>query len=189
MSATSHRRVPRLAMVGAREPQPAGWELVGRSLPYEPVESLRTCEVSLTDLSLGWLVAYCIPGEHAGSEAMRALSAQDRMAFGRCAGGFVRRGVRVASLSGESRELQAQAVFRYGLNHHVLIDEALVLADELGLPTSFYGGERAYERVTFIARGGVVRHVFGGSAGGRAAEQALVWLAVNASGEGSLDAG
>ena len=83
----------------------------------------------------------------------------------------------------------AQAVFRYGLNHHVLMDEALVLADELGLPTRSYDGTRAYERVTFIARGGVVRHVFGGGAGGRAAGQALAWLAVHASGGVGLDAG
>ena len=69
-------------------------------------------------------------------------------------------GAHVVGLSAQTTPVQLEAVERLGLPYPLASDPLLTVADALGLPTFEAGGERLYERLTFIARAGVIEKVF-----------------------------
>jgi peroxiredoxin len=66
----------------------------------------------------------------------------------------------VAGLSAQSPDAQREFAGRNHMPFPVISDEALVLRDELGLPTFEVAGHTLYKRLALVARGGVVEHVF-----------------------------
>ncbi len=158
--------------------------LTGASLPTARLQSLSGHYLPLDDLSVGWLIVYCFPGSHIGSEESHLDDERDHQAYARCYALLERRGVRLASLSSAPSGLQTRALLKHGLMHHIMLDPELLVADALGLPTLCEGGLRGYSRLTLIARGGVIEHVFYPVArGGRSAKQAVTWMRIH----GGLD--
>jgi hypothetical protein len=60
--------------------------------------------------------------------------------------------------------------------HYLISDETLQLAEELCLPTFEHKGNRYYQRLTIVARGGRIQRVFHPIVPGQDARQALAWL-------------
>lgn len=60
--------------------------------------------------------------------------------------------------------------------HYLVSDETLQLAEELRLPTFEHEGEIYYERLTLVARAGLVQRVFHPVVPGQDARQALTWM-------------
>lgn len=60
--------------------------------------------------------------------------------------------------------------------HYLVSDETLQLAEELRLPTFEHEGEVYYERLTLVARAGVIQRVFHPVVPGQDARQALTWM-------------
>jgi hypothetical protein len=60
--------------------------------------------------------------------------------------------------------------------HYLISDEMLQLAEDLGIPTFEHKGNRYYERLAIVARGGRIQRVFHPVAPGQDARQALAWL-------------
>jgi peroxiredoxin len=163
--------------------------LTGAPLPAARLESLRGHHLSLRGLSAGWLIVYCFPGAHVGTEESHLDDERDHHAYAREQALFKRRTISVASLSSEPRDLQTQTMLTHELSYHIILDPELCVADELGLPTFSDGELRAYKRLTLIARAGMIQRVFYPIArGGRSAQQALTWMALHA-GLDSLHAG
>jgi peroxiredoxin len=69
-------------------------------------------------------------------------------------------GAHVVGLSAQTTPVQLEAVERLGLPYPLASDPLFTVAEALGLPTFETGGERFYERLTFIARAGVIEKVF-----------------------------
>jgi peroxiredoxin len=86
-------------------------------------------------------------------------------------------GAHVIGLSAQTTAYQAEAVERLGLPYPLASDPLLTVAEALGLPTFEAGGERLYERLTFIARAGVIEKVFHPvDPPERNAEEVVAWL-------------
>ena len=165
-----------------------GQGVTGAALPTDRLESLTGHYLRLEDLCVGWLIVYCFPGSHIGNEESHRDDERDHHAYARCFTWLERRGIRLASLSSAPRRLQIQALREHRLMHTMMLDLDLLVADALGLPTLSEDGRRAYSRLTLIAKGGVIEHVFYPVRGGRSAEQAVTWMQVQA-GPDSLNAG
>ncbi len=158
--------------------------LTGASLPTARLKSLSGHYLALDDLSVGWLIVYCFPGSHIGSEESHLDDERDHQAYAHCYAPLERRGIRLASLSGAPSGLQTRALLKHGLMHHIMLDPELLVADALGLPTLCEGELRGYSRLALIARGGVIEHLFYPVArGGRSAKQAVTWMRIH----GGLD--
>jgi peroxiredoxin len=69
-------------------------------------------------------------------------------------------GARVAGLSAQSLEDQAEVAERLGLPYPVIADPDLRLGSALGLPTFEFAGATLYRRVTLVFRSGIVEKVF-----------------------------
>lgn len=67
---------------------------------------------------------------------------------------------RVFGMSSQSSDYQREAAERLHLPFPMLSDEALAVADALGLPTFTVDGMRLCRRLTMIVTGGTIEHVF-----------------------------
>jgi peroxiredoxin len=154
--------------------------VAGAALPTIGVETIMGNYVHLHELAADWLVIYCLPGAQTAEQASQAEDQREHRAYREHEALLARRQVRVASLSSEPRKLQIRAMLMDEVNHHMLLDPALVIADALGLPTLTDGAGRCYDRLTLIARKGIIEHVFYPlERGGRSPEQILTWLDVH----------
>jgi peroxiredoxin len=70
------------------------------------------------------------------------------------------RGIRVAGLSAQPLEDQIEFAQRNHMPFPVIADTELRLAQALRLPTFEIAGHTLYKRVTLVARGGAIEHVF-----------------------------
>ncbi len=66
----------------------------------------------------------------------------------------------VFGISSQSTDYQRELVGRLRLPFHMLSDEALSLAESMGLPTFEADGMRLFRRLTLIVRDGAVEHAF-----------------------------
>jgi peroxiredoxin len=69
-------------------------------------------------------------------------------------------GAEVAGLSAQSLNEQVELAERLGIPYPVIADPALLLRDELGLPTFEFEGATLYKRVTLVFEAGRVAKVF-----------------------------
>jgi peroxiredoxin len=89
-------------------------------------------------------------------------------------------GVRVAGLSAQALDDQLEFAERNRMPFPVVADPERKLGGALGLPTFAAGGDVLYKRLTLVARGGTIEHVFypvfppDANAG-----EVLVWLRQN----------
>jgi peroxiredoxin len=149
-------------------------------LPTIAVETIMGNYVHLRELAADWLVIYCLPGSQTAEETSNAEDQREHRAYRRHEATFARRQVRVASLSSAPRKLQMRAMLMHQVSHHMLLDPALLIADALGLPTLTDGAARCYDRLTLIARNGIIEHVFYPlERGGRSPAQVLAWMDVH----------
>lgn len=154
--------------------------VTGAALPTIAVETIMGNHVHLRELAADWLVIYCLSGAQTAEPASHAEDQHEHRAYREHEAVFARRKVRLASLSSEPRKLQMTAMLMHELNHHMLLDPALLIADALGLPTLTDGAERRYDRLTLIARKGIIEHVFYPlERGGRSPAQVLAWMDVH----------
>lgn len=196
MTSRSARRGARGVSVGLEEPaDPRGWRreriaqadgrrvaqrLTGGMLPTIGIETIMGKYVHLRELAADWLVIYCLPGADAAAQASDAEDQRERRAYRQHEAVFAHRQVRVASLSSEPRKVQIRAMLMHELNHHMLLDPDLLIADALGLPTLTAGAARCYDRLALIARNGFIEHVFYPlERGGRSPAQVLAWMDVH----------
>jgi len=155
-------------------------ELVGQRLPTIEPLSLEGRPISLCDLSIGWLAVYFYPGNSDDADAALEDARQHR-AFRRHERAFEERSIRVAALSSQPQEQQVQSVWAHDLQHAMLRDTELALADRLCLPTVQADGKRWFDRVTLLALGGVIEHVFHPVTRASAnPEQVLAWIELHA---------
>lgn len=90
---------------------------------------------------------------------------------------FASLGFRVAGLSGQSRDEQAEHVARNRIPFPVLNDSRFELADALGLPTFTVDGRRFYKRLSLVAIDNRIVHVtYPVFPPNRSAERVLDWL-------------
>lgn len=69
-------------------------------------------------------------------------------------------GAEVFGLSSQDGDYQRELAARLELPYPLLSDPALMLADQLGLPTFTAGGERLYKRLTLVLNGSRIEHAF-----------------------------
>jgi peroxiredoxin len=162
--------------------------LTGAALPADRLQSLSGHYLPLDDLCVGWLIVYCFPGSDIGNEESHRDDERDHNAYARCFTLLDRRGIRLASLSSAPPELQTRAMLEHRLMHTMMLDPDLLVADALRLPTLCEDGRRGYSRITLVAMGGVIQHVFYPARAGRTADQAVTWLQLH-DGPDSLSAG
>jgi peroxiredoxin len=154
--------------------------VTGAMLPRIGIETIMGNYVHLRELAADWLVIYCLPGAQTAEQASHAADSRERRAYRQHEAVFAGRQVRVASISSEPRKLQIRAMLRHGVNHHMLLDPTLLIADALGLPTLTDGAGRCYDRLTLIAWKGIIEHVFYPlERGGRSPAQVLTWMNVH----------
>ena len=136
-------------------------------------------------LSLGWLarhmpvVLYLYPGggsSRADGEQSAALDAVEHRTFRDHQADLAAVRHRTVGISSQPTGAQLGSAFACRLEHELLSDPKLLLARALGLPTFTTDGERWYERVTLLARDGVIERVFFPVDAGRSAAQALAWI-------------
>jgi peroxiredoxin len=142
--------------------------LLGLPVPSLRLPSTAGGEADLAELSRQPLVLYVHPGTETKPELREdpdgllgtGCTVQSRV-FEDYEPDFARRAVRIVGLSARSREDQRKLIFRARLTFGMLSDQALALADALGLPTyTAATGERVYQRLAFFAREGVIEKVF-----------------------------
>lgn len=161
--------------------------LLGAALPDLPLPATDGRRVSLARLGPGRTIVYAYPWM-AGADG--ALPSPDWDAIPGARGctpescGFrdhaaelAELGAAVLGLSAQPAELQREAVARLRLPFPLLCDEDLRLAAELRLPTFAAAGRRLLERLTLVARDGVVERVwYPVFPPDRHAEDVLGWL-------------
>jgi len=110
------------------------------------------------------VVLYLYPGAGGSpvdGEQSLALDAVEHLAFRDHQAEFIDAGYSVKGISSQPMDAQRKSVFFCRLDHELLSDPELLLARALGLPTfTTDDEERWYERLTLIARGGVIERVF-----------------------------
>lgn len=148
----------------------AARHLPGRAMPAITLSRSDGGEAGLADLGGGRTVLYLYPmtgrpgtalpagwNEIPGARGCTPESCgfRDHYAELQAAGA-----ARVFGMSSQSSDYQREAAERLHLPFPMLSDEALAVADALGLPTFTVDGMRLYRRLTMIVSGGTIEHVY-----------------------------
>lgn len=142
--------------------------LLGMPLPSLRLACTTGGELDLATLAIEPVVVFV----HPGTETLREVpedpdgllgsgcTLQNRVFRERVAS-FAGRRFHVVGVSARPAEEQRRFCRRERLQFPLLSDPGLELADAIDLPTSIsQGGERVYDRLTFIAHDGVIDRVF-----------------------------
>ena len=143
--------------------------LAGMALPEISLPSTAGADLDLRHEAAGTLVLYIYP--RTGKPGVPLLPGWDEIpgargctpescAFRDAHGELEQLGARVLGLSSQSLEDQHEFAARVGLPYPLLSDPELELAAALRLPTFEAGGMRLYKRLTIVARGDEIAHVF-----------------------------
>lgn len=142
--------------------------LLGLPIPAEQLDCTPGAELDLATLAAGAAVVYVHPGTETLPEFREdpdgllgtGCTVQSRV-FEEYAPEFESRGIKIAGISARPRSEQERFAGRERLTFPLLSDEDFALADAIDLPTFLApSGERAYRRLTFLAREGVIEKVF-----------------------------
>jgi peroxiredoxin len=148
--------------------------LAGRFLPDVTLRSALGTEVRLALITQP-LVIYTYPGTD--SSPGEAADAAQHKAFDRHAADLRTRTLQAIGISSETERAQRCRVARYRVEHQLWSDPALAFAAALGLPTLHDGDTVCYERLTLVARSGVIEKVFYPIANSwQCAAQIIAWL-------------
>ncbi|MGQ0485128.1 MAG: peroxiredoxin [Hyphomicrobiales bacterium] len=138
--------------------------LVGRKLPAVALPSTGSA-VEMPARMTGCTVIFCYPWtgrpgtpDPPGWDAIPGAhgSTPQALAYSSAHGQFRARAAAVFGLSLQDTGWQREFAFRCGLPFPLLSDESRQFSQALGLPTFETGGEDYLERLTLIARGGVI---------------------------------
>ncbi len=125
-------------------------------------------------------VIYTYHGLPEGASANDSAAADEaqHIGFRELARQWSVRDIRVIGLSTQSEAQRTHTVITHWLEHEIVGDPKLLVADALRLPTFTHVSQRHYERlVMIIAATGRIAHVFYPlTTPGRAAFQVLTWL-------------
>lgn len=143
--------------------------LVGSPMPKVRLASTAGRSVDMSSLGAGRTVIYCYPrtsepGKPAPTDwhiipgargcTPQACSFRDHHAD------IAKAGAAVFGLSTQTTGYQQEMVARLHLPFEVLSDERFVFTEALSLPTFVADGMRLIERMTLIAKNGVIEHIF-----------------------------
>lgn len=143
--------------------------LRGMRLPDIALESTQGRRVSLAREPSRLLVVYCyprtgrpdqpIPDDWNAIPGARGCTPQN-CSFRDRFDAFRALGASVYGLSTQTSEYQREMAQRLELPYEVLSDHDLKLTHALRLPTFEFGGETLLKRLSFVARDGVIAHVW-----------------------------
>lgn len=161
--------------------------LPGARVPGVALRSTGGGNVDVAALAAGRAVVYVFPAMSAPGSASpagwdaipgaRGCTPQS-CAFRDRHAGFAELGYRVAGVSAQPPDVQAEAAQRLHLPFELLADPELELAARLGLPTFEVEGTTYYKRLTMVLHDGAVAKVFYPVFPPDAnAEEVLSWLA------------
>jgi peroxiredoxin len=161
--------------------RPSTDSLRGVELPAVKIDTINGTGVSLQAIAIHRLVLYAYPGASSTEgDSTRDEDALEHRAYRRCQETLRQRQVRVVAVSSQPRDDQVEEWHAHGIDHTMLRDPSLELADGLGLPTIVLGGKRCYDRATLIIEDRIIQHVF--CPVKRAAmnpAQVLAWMALH----------
>jgi peroxiredoxin len=143
--------------------------LQGMEVPHLRLPSTVGGEIDLAEAAAQLLVVYIYP--RTGQPGEPSLPGWDAIPGARgctpqsCAfrdheADLAACGASVVGLSAQSPADQAEFAGREHMPFPILSDESLRLAELLALPTFELAGRHLYKRLTFVARAGVIEHVF-----------------------------
>jgi peroxiredoxin len=137
--------------------------LAGNPMPSITLQRINGSRIGLRTLSLGWVVFYLYPGTDeisaAGIDGPIEDTAQHR-AYCEREYRFRELGVRAVGISSQQHLEQLATIREHHIEHLMLIDPDLVLAEALGLPTFELAERRWYRRLTLLAHDGVIERAF-----------------------------
>jgi peroxiredoxin len=138
--------------------------LAGSPMPSITLQRINGSRIGLRTVSLGWVVFYLYPGTDeisaaAGIDSPIEDAAQHR-AYCEREYRFRQLGVRPVGISSQQHLEQLATIRDHHIEHLMLIDPDLVLAEALGLPTFELAERRWYRRLTLLAHDGVIERAF-----------------------------
>jgi peroxiredoxin len=132
-------------------------------MPSVTLQRINGSRIGLRTLSLGWVVFYLYPGTDdasaAGIDSPTEDAAQHR-AYCEREYRFRELGVRAVGISSQQHLEQLGTIREHHIEHLMLIDPDLVLAEALGLPTFELAQRLWYRRLTLLAHDGVIERAF-----------------------------
>ncbi|HEY4811463.1 MAG TPA: redoxin family protein [Solirubrobacteraceae bacterium] len=156
-------------------------QLVGVPIPLVVLCANGVYPLNLHEFSCGYpLVIYVYPGSEASPEGggdTALMDAVQHRAFRERQSDLEARGYRTIGVSSQAAHAQRRAMLKGRLNHRLLSDPRLELAELLQLPTFTDERVRLYRRLTLIVHDGhIVKVFFPVGSAGRSAAQAVAWM-------------
>jgi peroxiredoxin len=152
--------------------------LVGLVVPALLVSSSMGEPLNLQDFPARSGVIYVYPGSGGspdGGESSPLQDTAEHRGFRDLASDLTVLHFPVVGISTQSPEVQVEDAWANRLDHPLLSDPRLTLADALGLPTFTLDEARFYRRLTMIVRHGRITKVFYPVEGTRNPAQVLTW--------------
>jgi peroxiredoxin len=161
--ATTLTSVPKTSLSGATDEMALARGLAGSPMPSITLQRINGKRIGLQTLSLGWVVFYLYPGTDgtsaAGIDSPSEDTAQHR-AYCEREYRFRELGVRTVGISSQQQLEQLGTIREHHIEHLMLIDPDLVLAEALGLPTFELSDRLWYRRLTLLVHDGMIERVF-----------------------------
>jgi peroxiredoxin len=161
-----------------------GHRLAGNPMPSITLQRINGSRIGLQTISLGWVVFYLYPGTDetsaTGIDGPIEDAAQHR-AYCEREYRFRELGVRPVGISSQQHLEQLGTIREHHIEHLMLIDPDLVLAEVLGLPTFELAERSWYRRLTLLVHDGVIERAFYPVAtAANNPGQVLTWLQLHA---------
>jgi peroxiredoxin len=161
--ATTHPSAPRSNLAVATDEMALAHRLAGVPMPSITLQRINGNRIGLQTISLGWVVYYLYPGTDdfaaLGIDSPAEDTAQHR-AYCEREYRFRELGVRTVGISSQQHLEQLGTIREHHIEHPMLIDPDLVLAEALGLPTFELAERLWYRRLTLLVHDGVIERAF-----------------------------
>jgi peroxiredoxin len=161
--ATTHASVSHLGLAVATDEAALLRRLAGSPIPSITLQRINGSRIGLRTLSHGWVVFYLYPGTDKESATGIDSPAEDvaqHRAYCEREYRFRELGVRPVGISSQQHLEQLDTIREHHIEHLMLIDPDLVLAEALGLPTFELLERLWYRRLTLLAHDGVIERAF-----------------------------
>jgi len=168
---------PATSAVPAEDPRGVAERLHDRPFPELPLSPFS--RPLAAQLCLGGHIIYTYHGLPRCLDSDSAtIDAAQHLAFRDLSHEWEEREIAVIGVSSGSESDRTKSILVNQLEHELVSDSSMLLADALALPTFTCEGQRCYERLVLLATPvGRIAHVFYPLAiPGRAAIQALTWM-------------
>jgi|HubBroStandDraft_3_1064219.scaffolds.fasta_scaffold150489_1 peroxiredoxin len=156
--------------------------LVGLAVPALLLSSNRGEPLNLQDFTSRSTVIYVYPGSSSspdGGSISSLVDAAEHRGFRDLAPELGAMGFRVVGISTQPPETQIEDGWANRLDHLLLSDSRLKLADALGLPTFMSDNTEFYRRSTMIVRHGRIVKIFFPVESTRNPAQVLAWARIH----------